>query len=108
MGNAKFWGELLNDRGTIMDTDDTNIPTKTTRMHAKRETATRRAFYIWMAAYAAVIVTIALVHSITGIAPGITIDANGVRTQQAKIVGEPQSSIAGRILPQAVRADVEG
>lgn len=68
------------------------------RTGIRREKATRRAFFIWMAAYAAVIVAIAAAHMLGGIS-GTTIDVNGIRTQQAKVVGEPQSSLAGRILP---------
>lgn len=74
----------------------------------RRETATRRAFYVWMAAYATVIVAIAAFHSFAGVSNGTTIDIHGVRTQQAKVIGEPQSSIAGRILPATVMLDVDG
>ena len=76
--------------------------------HTKRETATRRAFYIWMAAYAAVIVAIAAAHTLGGFAGSTTIDAHGIRTQQAKVTGEPQSSLAGSVVPAAFAADREG
>ena len=64
-----------------------------TRGGPKREAATRRAFIVWMAAYAAVILAIA-VHTLAGMPLGTTIDADGVKTQQAKAAGEPQSSLA--------------
>jgi cytochrome bd-type quinol oxidase subunit 2 len=79
-----------------------------TRNHAKRENATRRAFLIWMAAYAAVVVAIAFAHTLGGLTSGTTIDANGIRTQQAKVIGAPQSSLAGRILPANASYDRDG
>jgi len=66
-----------------------------TRGGPKREAATRRAFIVWMSAYAAVIVAIAVMHTLGGMSGGSTIDADGVKTQQAKVTGEPQSSLGG-------------
>lgn len=91
----------VRDRGTNMRNDDTIY-----RGKGRREAATRRAFYIWMAAYAAVLVAIVAIHSFGGIATGTTIDANGVRTQQAGTIGAPQSSLAVRLAP--VSFDREG
>ncbi|MCX5495132.1 hypothetical protein OSH11_10480 [Kaistia dalseonensis] len=78
------------------------------RASPRRETAARRLFYVWMAAYAAVIVAIAVVHTFGGIAGGTVIDADGIRTQQAKMTGEPQSSLADRMLPRITLVDVNG
>ncbi len=78
------------------------------RASPRRETAARRLFFVWMAAYAAVIVAIAAVHSFGGVAGTSVIDADGIRTQQAKMTGEPQSSIADRVLPAIVLVDVNG
>jgi hypothetical protein len=78
------------------------------RASPRRETATRSAFFIWMAAYAAVLVAIVAVHSLGVMSNGTTIDASGMRTQQAKMTGQPQSSIAGRALPGVVLVDVDG
>lgn len=76
--------------------------------HTERhETRTRRAFYIWMAAYAAVLVAIALAHVSGGIG-GSPIDPHDIRTQQARASGEPQSSLASPLAIQPAALDVEG
>ena len=81
--------------------------TPANRTGTRRETATRRAFYLWMAAYIVVIVAIAAAHLIGGVG-GTAIDANGIRTQQAKVIGEPQSSLAGGILLPAASDGRDG
>ncbi|MBN8999380.1 MAG: hypothetical protein J0H54_08280 [Rhizobiales bacterium] len=64
----------------------------------RREAATRRAAFVWMLAYAAVIVAIAAAHMFGGVS-GTLIDAHGLRPQQAKVSAAPQSSLAGSIVP---------
>lgn len=78
------------------------------RNSPRREAATRRAFFVWMAAYVVVILAIAAIHTFGGIATGTVIDQNGIQTQQAKITGEPQSSIVGRPLPQIASVNIDG
>jgi hypothetical protein len=73
----------------------------------RREAAARRAFFLWMAAYVAVIVAIAALHSFGGTA-ATPIDVNGMRTQQAKVTG-PQSAVIGHpVAPQAVSFGLDG
>lgn len=81
---------------------------KNDRSNPRRETVARRAFFIWMAAYAAVVVAILTIHSVGGMAGGTVINADGIRTQQAKMTGEPQSSIARQFLPAISLVDVSG
>jgi hypothetical protein len=73
----------------------------------RREAAARRAFYLWMAAYVAVIIAIAALHSFGG--PQATpIDAGGMRTQQAKVTG-PQSAVIGApVAPLPVSFGLDG
>lgn len=78
------------------------------RSHPRREKATRRAFFVWMAAYAVALVIVAMAHTLGGAPVGTTLDASDVQTQQAKVAGQPQSSIAGRELPQVVSFDIDG
>ena len=95
-------GTSTTGRGTIMTNSIFN------RANPRREVATRRAFFVWMAAYVVVIVTIAIAHSMSGVATGTAINADGVRTQQAKMSGEPQSLMVERPSPQTASLDIEG
>ncbi len=65
----------------------------------RRERATRGAFYLWMAAYAAVVVAIVAVHAISG---GSGHSETG-HTQQATRAGVS----LGPVIPVA-QADVNG
>ena len=78
------------------------------RVNPKRETATRRAFVLWMAGYAIALALLGSLYAFGGGA-GITIDANGLRIQQARVIDAPQSSLADRmILPQVASRDIDG
>lgn len=65
----------------------------------RRETRTRRAFMLWMAAYTAALVLVAIV-SLTG---GVS-QNRGEPTQQARIMMAPQSALDAR--PAAVLVDL--
>ncbi|SHF17069.1 hypothetical protein SAMN02745157_1810 [Kaistia soli DSM 19436] len=78
------------------------------RANPRREKTTRRAFILWMAAYTVALVLVAMLHSFGGGPGGVTIDSNGVATQQARATGAPQSSLADRLLPETVSLRVDG
>lgn len=66
----------------------------------RRERATRGAFYLWMAAYAAVVVAIVAVHAIGG----ATSEPDTEQTRQAA-----QSGVSlGPVIPVVAQADVNG
>ncbi|HWJ74498.1 MAG TPA: hypothetical protein VNX29_15165 [Kaistia sp.] len=73
----------------------------------RREKTTRRAFILWMAAYTVALVLVAMMHSFGGGPGGVTIDSNGIQTQQARAAA-PQSSLVDRLLPEAVSLRVDG
>ncbi|MCX5481281.1 hypothetical protein OSH08_19930 [Kaistia geumhonensis] len=65
----------------------------------RRETRTRRAFMLWMAAYTAALVLVAIV-SLTG---GVS-QNHGEPTQQARVMMAPQSALDPR--PATVLVDL--
>lgn len=74
-----------------MNTDDRNHGGS-----RRRERAARGAFYLWMAAYAAVVIAIVTVHAISG-------TSEDTHTQQATRAGVS----LGPVIPVA-QADVNG
>lgn len=78
------------------------------RAGLRREKVTRRAFILWIAAYAAALVVVAALHSFGGAPAGVTVDQNGIRMQQARATGGPQSSLADHILPEVATLKVDG
>jgi hypothetical protein len=65
---------------------------------AKRETVARRAFVLWMAGYA---VALALLGSLYVFGGGNAVDpiaTGSIHVQQARTIGEPQSSLVERLL----------
>lgn len=77
-----------------MNTDDRNHGGS-----RRRERAARGAFYLWMAAYAAVVIAIVTVHAISGASEG----TQSGHTQQATRAGVS----LGPVIPVA-QADVNG
>jgi len=80
-----------------MNMDDKNKSFSGSR---RRERATRGAFYLWMAAYAAVVVAIVAVHAIGGAAPAPDTE----HTRQAARSGVS----LGPVIPAIAHADVNG
>lgn len=74
----------------------------------RRERAAKGAFLIWMAGYAVILLAIAAAHSFSGSVTGIKLDTKGVHSLQAKMTGEPQSSISGQLLPGIIVVDDKG
>lgn len=77
-----------------MQMDDTKK-----RGNRRRERATRGAFYLWMAAYAAVVVAIVTIHAVSGTAQ----EPEAGHSQQATRAGVS----LGPVIPVA-QADVNG
>lgn len=65
----------------------------------RRETRTRRAFILWMAAYTAALVLVAIVSLSGGVNQN-----SGEPTQQARIIVAPQSALDAR--PATVLVDL--
>jgi uncharacterized membrane protein YhaH (DUF805 family) len=80
----------------MMSMDDTN---RSFSGSHRRERATRGAFYLWMAAYAAIVVAIVAVHAIGGASA-----PDGEPTRQATRSGVS----LGPVVPVVAQADVNG
>ena len=78
------------------------------RPNSRREKVARRAFILWMAAYAVALVAIATLYGLGGDAAGIAGRTATPTTQQARVTTQPQSSLADRILPVTVGLRVDG
>ncbi len=75
------------------------------RANPRREKTTRRAFILWIAAYVVALVAVATLHGAGGAPTGIAAVPDSATTQQARVTGEPQSSLADRLLPVALNVD---
>ncbi len=78
------------------------------RPNPRREKAARRAFILWMAAYAVALVALVTLYGLGGEPAGLAGQAAAPTTQQARVTGEPQSSLADPMLPVAVTLKVDG
>lgn len=73
----------------------------------RRERAAKRAFVIWMAGYAAILIAIFVGHSLA-LYPSTALDIKALHTLQAKITGGPQSSLSAHDAPEWVVAENRG
>ena len=78
------------------------------RPSPRREKAARRAFILWLAAYAIALVAVVALHGIGSAPTGIAAEPTVSSTRQARIIGEPQSLLADEPAPTVVTMKVDG